>query len=517
MSQITVRSIRHCFTVSNTYWISSVIVTSGPSSTYPKRAYRNPTDALVKFLDSKHGADWAIWEFRAEGTGYPDAEVYGRIRHYPWPDHHPPPFALIPNMMASMRDWLKGPGGAKERVIVVHCKAGKGRSGTAACSYLISEEGWKMDDALLRFTERRMRSGFGAGVSIPSQLRYVGYVERWSKQKKLYIERQIEVVEIHVWGLRPGVKVGINGYVDEGRTIKTFHTFSKNERFVTDSQIHTNGTLVNFAASSGEKETRTPDELPRASTVAPLNGISHASVSLSSVVEHADSEVGGGAVILRPKSSVILPSSDIDIEFERRNKAYGWTMVTSVAHTWFNAFFEGGGPENGGNPLSDGVFEIEWEDMDGIKGTPRKGIRALDRIAVIWQAADFKTGALARLITQPQVGEPIRQTHAADWNGANLNSQTTVEKDLGFRTESPVSASNSKASSLVSASSNKPEDDFAFGVRSHRLQGEEQILYPVGNKHQHSVITSKPNLVDPPKDAHGARLEEPAGGSDQLV
>jgi Predicted protein-tyrosine phosphatase len=48
--------------------------------------------------------------------------------------------------MGSMRNWLHRldemdgdePG---ERVAVVHCKAGKGRSGTIATAYLISQEG----------------------------------------------------------------------------------------------------------------------------------------------------------------------------------------------------------------------------------------------------------------------------------------------------------------------------------------------------------------------------------------
>lgn len=99
-----------------------------------------------------------------------------------------------------MRNWLEDDSG-KERVVVVHCKAGKGRSGTVACSYMISEQGWTVEDALRRFTAKRMRSGFGAGVSIPSQLRWVAYVDRWSKHGKIYTERLIEVVEVHVWGL----------------------------------------------------------------------------------------------------------------------------------------------------------------------------------------------------------------------------------------------------------------------------------------------------------------------------
>src|SRR6478609_2507830 len=109
---------------------------SGPSQTYPQRAYRNPLARLVAYLDAKHGDGWAIWEFRAEGTGYPDEAVYGRIRHFPWPDHHPPPFGVVPVMMASMRAWLGDTAdGGKEgeadkevkrgdRVVVVHCKAG---------------------------------------------------------------------------------------------------------------------------------------------------------------------------------------------------------------------------------------------------------------------------------------------------------------------------------------------------------------------------------------------------------
>ncbi|KAA8573241.1 hypothetical protein EYC84_003735 [Monilinia fructicola] len=75
------------------YVTPNIIATSGPSGTYPQRAYRNPLDQLVTFLDYKHGKEgWMIWEFRAEGTGYPDEEVRGRVKHWPWPDHHPPPF-----------------------------------------------------------------------------------------------------------------------------------------------------------------------------------------------------------------------------------------------------------------------------------------------------------------------------------------------------------------------------------------------------------------------------------------
>ncbi|MCJ1278367.1 Telomerase protein component 1 [Puttea exsequens] len=428
------------------YVTDNIIATSGPSSTYPQRAYRNPTDALVKFLDYKHGQNWAIWEFRAEGTGYPDSEVYNRIHHYPWPDHHPPPFALIPNIMASIRDWLKDPE-HEDRVLVVHCKAGKGRSGTVACSYLISQEGWTVEEALARFTERRMRNGFGNGISIPSQLRWIRYVDWWTKHGKVYVERQIEIMEVHVWGLRDGVKVAIEGYMDEGKTIKTFHTFAGSERTVVDKM------QSNLAATNDLRDVdHESADMQEKGATDPPTAVTPESVATESCLR---------AVMFRPSHPIILPTSDINIDFERRNKAtYGFTMVTSVAHVWFNTFFESQNTSTSSSNFGEqlparterpamtdsGVFEIEWDAMDGIKGSARKGTRALDRLAVVWRAVP-DTKVSTRIITEPSIGEPVPESKPADWENANRDGGHTLGKDLGLRTESPSSTSVSKASS----------------------------------------------------------------------
>ncbi|CZT06208.1 related to protein-tyrosine phosphatase [Rhynchosporium agropyri] len=478
------------------YVTDQIIATSGPSGTYPQRAYRNPLDQLVKFLDYKHGKDWAIWEFRAEGTGYPDEEVYGRVWHYPWPDHHPPPFQLVPLIMAGMRNWLnEAEGNAEEigkygkkverkRVVVVHCKAGKGRSGTMACSYLISECGWTPAEALARFTERRMRPGFGQGVSIPSQLRWVGYVDRWTKSGKIYVERQIEIMEVHVWGLRDGVKVQVEGFVDEGKTIKLFHVFTKKERVVIEGNTPGGGGFKDMVSDMAgfENESKVPraksaDQLrsmpePRTKTMPQDN-----SSSTSTSGEDTGAESGGSAVIFRPSKRVILPSSDVNIDFERRNKAsMGWTMVTAVAHIWFNCYFEGNGPEQGGRPDENGVFDIEWDKMDGIKGSSRKGARAFDRMSVIWKAYDpapGQQGAKEAVITEPGINSPVQQAAPADWKGGN-KTDPGLGKNLGLRTESPASADVSKASSVKSSGPND-DNDSEEGVRPSGPAGEEYI------------------------------------------
>ncbi|KAF2101518.1 hypothetical protein NA57DRAFT_33691, partial [Rhizodiscina lignyota] len=479
------------------YVTDNIIATSGPSSTYPQRAYRNPLDALVKFLDSKHGEDWAIWEFRAEGTGYPDSEVYNRVWHFPWPDHHPPPFVLLPRIMASMRNWLHREKLGKEakenkRVVVVHCKAGKGRSGTIAVSYLISQEGWKAEDALKRFTERRMRPGFGNGVSIPSQLRWVDYVVQWTNADKIYVERQIEICEVHIWGLRDGVKISVEGYVEEGKMIKVFHVFKREERELVRGSIGKSGfaDLVTEVIgrnqsnkSSGNKSSDPAKEDPKNGTAAKTssneNSARSKEVSKDSTNSNSsassDIQPAGADVVYRPSSRIVLPSNDINIDFERRNKAMSnLTMVTSVAHVWFNTFFEGHGadPDRKGQPDNSGVFEIDWEKMDGIKGSTRRGTKSFDRLAVVWKALEGPE-AKSEVVMEPAAGEEVKPSQPADWRGEE-GDDPVKGKDLGLRVTSPASENVSRANSMKGQPVGQTKEekvtedmDELAGVQSH--------------------------------------------------
>ena len=384
--------------------------------------------------------------------------------------------------MASMRDWLKGPGSEKGRTVVVHCKAGKGRSGTSVCSYLISEEGWNVEDALTRFTSRRMRIGFGSGVSIPSQLRWIGYVDWWTKHGKIYAERQIEIIEVHVWGLRDGVKVAVEGYVEDGKVIKTFHTFDRKERVITDGESQS---MVSSAEHANEKAPHLGESNGQANPSSPYD--------ISSVNPRQTHETGADAVLFRPDRPIVLPTSDINIDFERRNKAtYGLTMVTSVAHVWFNAFFESQYSSDSAKSAADtaqpintdtlpnsGVFEIGWDAMDGIKGSARKGTRALDRLAVVWKALPESKDNLAKIITEPSVGQPVPDVQAADWKKAGLKTAAeSLGKDLGLRVESPSSANVSKASSTADLGSTRSDGESEAGVKAHGPRGEEHVSHP---------------------------------------
>ncbi|KAI1497456.1 hypothetical protein F5X99DRAFT_396688 [Biscogniauxia marginata] len=586
------------------YVTDNIIATSGPSQTFPQRAYRNPLDRLVAFLDSKHGKNWAIWEFRGEGTGYPDELVYNRIRHYPWPDHHPPPFRLVPMIVASMRDWLTGndldadgvgtaEGKKKlvnkvldtwkerksDRVVVVHCKAGKGRSGTMACSYLIAECGWTPEEALARFTERRMRPKFGAGITIPSQLRWIGYVDRWSKAGKKYVDRELEIVEIHVWGLRNGVKLAVEGFAEEGKKIKVFHTFTRKERHIVEGNAP--GSLgvmdmmydmVGYGSPTTEKEVSEETKKPGVdggntpTTTSPKNSSSaisteskglnkktptliskasgnpstqslpekseeskrdkttnSSSSSLSKDKDSAEPEPGGMAVIFKPGEPIRLPNSDVNISIERRNRtpsSMGLTMVTAVAHVWFNVFFEGYGPEQDGKPDENGVFEIEWDKMDGIKGSSQKGTRAADKIAIVWRSVVPEDGAQEPAVIEPSTSEPVPQMKAADWKGGNEEDPNT-EKHLGLRAQSPDSADVSQASSIkdedaIAADQSKgkeTEQDAMEGVKTHvpEKRGRDRANSISAKDQTKGKDKGKRKSKDGKLEAYAEKLPKPEG------
>ncbi|GAA5886065.1 hypothetical protein JCM3774_005716, partial [Rhodotorula dairenensis] len=198
--------------------------------------YRNKRSDVLKFLEPyapryrifnlcplyENSYDAEVFEQRGSDAD-PDRLVReeeeralgGPVERYPWPDHHPPPLSLMRIMTEGVKQWYLQD---DRNVVVIHCKAGKGRSGTFAISLLLAlpglpsaptivptdekrdaEEEYRaldprgvlgktdeeikhlsLDDKLqylLRFhTVRRMSPGAKKyGVSIASQRRFLGY------------------------------------------------------------------------------------------------------------------------------------------------------------------------------------------------------------------------------------------------------------------------------------------------------------------------------------------------------
>lgn len=123
--------------------------------------WRNSRKVVRAFLDERHGEHWRVYNFCPRGENeYDGEEFYGRgrsvvglqskamkthreltearcflVSRYPFPDHHVPLLSLIPMVVTDLTAWFAE---HPQNVAVIHCKAGKDRSGTLACCYLIS-------------------------------------------------------------------------------------------------------------------------------------------------------------------------------------------------------------------------------------------------------------------------------------------------------------------------------------------------------------------------------------------
>eukprot|EP00698_Gefionella_okellyi_P002307 TRINITY_DN1211_c0_g1_i2.p1 TRINITY_DN1211_c0_g1~~TRINITY_DN1211_c0_g1_i2.p1 ORF type:complete len:746 (+),score=117.78 TRINITY_DN1211_c0_g1_i2:850-3087(+) len=135
-------------------------------------AYRNPMSEVKRFLNKFHPERYRVYNLCCEGRyQYDEAHFEGRVAHYPFSDHQAPDLTQIQAFCMDAEKWLNV---HAEHVVVVHCKAGKGRTGVMICCLLLHLGLHSTAaDALDFYAKQRTRDN--KGVTIPSQRRYVEY------------------------------------------------------------------------------------------------------------------------------------------------------------------------------------------------------------------------------------------------------------------------------------------------------------------------------------------------------
>ncbi|SCZ97310.1 BZ3500_MvSof-1268-A1-R1_Chr4-2g07129 [Microbotryum saponariae] len=185
-----------------------------------------------------------------------------RVVRFPFPDHYPPPLSLLPVAVETIDTWMKkNPQGT----LMIHCKAGKGRSGTMALSYLLTLPGLPSAPslptsssdscsnepidpsprpatttthqthqeklaALIDFhTSRRMAPGTTSrGVSIASQRRWLGYwariLDREDPRPRVVEEKSLRTIRLDWIGIRGKGPKGLWGKLGgERMAVQVFH------------------------------------------------------------------------------------------------------------------------------------------------------------------------------------------------------------------------------------------------------------------------------------------------------
>ncbi|KAK2655876.1 hypothetical protein Ddye_008928 [Dipteronia dyeriana] len=130
--------------------------------------YRNPLWQVKSVLDMRHQGHYKIYNLCIEES-YDPTHFHGRVETYPFDDNHVPPIPMIKLFCESVDSWLSSD---PKNIAVIHCMAGKGRTGLMVCAYLVYS-GMTAEEALQLYAYKRTTNN--EGVSIPSQRRYVGY------------------------------------------------------------------------------------------------------------------------------------------------------------------------------------------------------------------------------------------------------------------------------------------------------------------------------------------------------
>ncbi|XP_077154269.1 phosphatidylinositol 3,4,5-trisphosphate 3-phosphatase TPTE2-like isoform X1 [Ranitomeya variabilis] len=164
------------FDLDLTYITDRIIAMSFPSSG-KQSFYRNPIKEVARFLDSKHKDHYKIYNLCSE-KGYDPEFFHYRVERFFIDDHNVPSLADMLKFTASVRSWMAED---PKNVIAIHCKGGKGRTGTMVCTYLVDSDQFESaKESLDYFGERRTDTSVSTkfqGVETPSQSRYVCYYE----------------------------------------------------------------------------------------------------------------------------------------------------------------------------------------------------------------------------------------------------------------------------------------------------------------------------------------------------
>ena len=204
------------------------VVAMGFPSSGAESFYRNPYTDAVAYLDGAYGDRYYVYNLCSEPErAYPSEDYFhGRFNHdFKWPDHHACPLEFIPEFIRHSLEHIHGTADPKEwqsklvkefeatsqramankeadenenepmetvskkeeysasrradpKLVVVHCKAGKGRTGIFICCLLLAL------DPRIQTAQAAMdhygasRTHDGKGLTLPSQRRYVEYYAR---------------------------------------------------------------------------------------------------------------------------------------------------------------------------------------------------------------------------------------------------------------------------------------------------------------------------------------------------
>lgn len=170
------------FDLDLTYITSRVIAMAFPASGL-EAAYRNPRDQVIAFLQQHHPDKYQVFNLCSEDRSQYDLAEFSHCNSLagavsiPIKDHTVPSLYQMASFAQQALTWLSQ---HEDNVVVVHCLAGKGRTGLMVSALLVAGRmcGTAAEALELFNSLRSADSELGdGGVKIPSQIRWVKLFE----------------------------------------------------------------------------------------------------------------------------------------------------------------------------------------------------------------------------------------------------------------------------------------------------------------------------------------------------
>mmetsp|Transcript_65532 Transcript_65532/g.188918 ORF Transcript_65532/g.188918 Transcript_65532/m.188918 type:complete len:853 (+) Transcript_65532:179-2737(+) len=183
------------FDLDLSYITPRIIAMGWPSNSMLEAQLRNSMAEVKRFLRIRHGGCYKVYNLCIERS-YPSGSFEKEFGDIRFPDHNPCALEDIDLICRDMQDFLDA---SRSNVVVVHCKAGKGRTGLIVSSLLLRlQVAQTAQEALTKFAARRTRDG--KGVTIPSQIRYVQHYETVLAEGKLRQRRWLRLAQVDIFG-----------------------------------------------------------------------------------------------------------------------------------------------------------------------------------------------------------------------------------------------------------------------------------------------------------------------------
>ena len=171
VSQDKTRFCYDGFDLDLTYVTTRIIAMGFPSSSL-EGIYRNNMETVKKFFAKRHPNHYKVYNL-CDDKKYPPNSFYKQDSFFCFKDHEAPPLNIIRPFCEDAKKFLDED---EQNVVAIHCKAGKGRTGTLICCLLLYLKFFETaEESLLYYG--LMRVGSVKGVTVPSQIRYVHYFE----------------------------------------------------------------------------------------------------------------------------------------------------------------------------------------------------------------------------------------------------------------------------------------------------------------------------------------------------